>query len=655
MAQEKMYKAALEAINQGQTTRARDLFTRLLRSDSSKAEYWLWMSTLVDTVTERIYCLESVLRADPNNEAAKRGLIILGARQAGNDVTPVPPIRRHWEKELGNVIEPPKSLLRRVWENPIARLASGLVVAVVVIGLILGSFYGTKNKPEEVVVYKVSPFPTRTPIPTITPTVTRTMVVRTRTPTYIGPTALWMFLTETYTPVPLYVNTPHPVIEAYRAGIRAYQSSDWKSMLGFMDQAVTAEPGSPDLLYYTGEAYRLMGEYQDAVIAYGEALEINPKFAPAYLGRALAYERINPKADIEGELRYAIDYDPYYVDAYLIRAKIRIKHNNPQGALDDLLAAESLFPDHPMVFTLRAQAYLKLDDPTIALEDALHGYELDITSLPAYLTLAEVYLALEDTPQALYNIDIYLRYVRDDAEGWAVKAQAEYQTGNLEVALNACDQGIAADEENAASWYYRGLIDLELGDTRTAVNDLVTAVNLDLLNFDYSIALAKSLWADERLTMAIRQYNSAESIAANDSQLAVIYYYRAQVYEQASNLTEARQDWGRFLALPVDQVPEDWRIFAQERWDFYNPPTPTDTPTRTRIPTRTSTPTRTPRPTITPTPTRTSRATITPTPTQTPTPTITPTPTVTPTSTRTPTPTITPTPTQTRTPTPPRS
>src|SRR4030043_2400628 len=99
MAQEKMYEAALEAIDQGQTTRARDLFTRLLRSDSSKAEYWLWMSTLVDTEKERIYCLESALRADPDNEAARRGLVILGARQAGDDVTPIPPIHRNWEKD----------------------------------------------------------------------------------------------------------------------------------------------------------------------------------------------------------------------------------------------------------------------------------------------------------------------------------------------------------------------------------------------------------------------------------------------------------------------------------------------------------------------------------------------------------------------------
>jgi tetratricopeptide (TPR) repeat protein len=617
MAQEKMYKAALEAIDQGQTVRARDLFTRLLRSDSSKAEYWLWMSTLVDTNQERIYCLESALRADPDNEAAKRGLIILGARQAGKDVTPAPLIRRHWEKEMENVVEPSQSLFRRIWGNPILRLVSILVASVVVVALIFGSIYGLRNQPEQVVIYQVSPFPTRTPEPTLSPTATRTLVVRSPTPTFLGPTPLWMFLTETYTPVPLYVNTPHPVIEAYRAGIRAYEHSDWTSLLGFMEQAVTAEPDSSDLFYYTGEAYRLMGNYQDAVIAYGQALKLNPKFSPAYLGRALAYEKINPKADIEGELNYAIDNDPYYVDAYLSRARIRIEHNNPLGALDDLLEVESLFPNHPMVYILRAQAYLKLNDLSTAMENALLGHELDQTSLPAYLTLAMVNLANQETQQAIHYIDIYLVYISDDADGWAIKAQAEYLLGNLEQALVACDQGIAADAENAPSWYYRGLIHLEQGDQRTAVNDMVTAVNLDLLNFDYSIGLGKALWADERLNMAIRQFKSAETLAVTDSQRAVVYYFRAQIYEQALNLTEARQDWGLILALPPESVPEEWRTLAQDRWEFFNPPTPTETPTRTRIPTRTSTPTRTPRPTITPTPTVTPTPTITPTPTST--------------------------------------
>jgi tetratricopeptide (TPR) repeat protein len=601
MAQEKMYKAALEAIDQGQTVRARDLFTRLLRSDSSKADYWLWMSTLVDSQQERIYCLESALRADPDNEAAKRGLIILGARQGGDDVTPIPPIHRNWEKEIEDVVEPPKSAFHRIKNSTVLRLALGLVAILLIAGLIYLGFSGKKSEPEPVVIYKVSPFPTKTEIPSITPTVTRTMAVRTRTPTGIGPTPLWMFLTETYTPVPIYVNTPHPVIEAYRAGIRAFEKSDWAALLEFMDQAIAIDSGSPDLYYYRAEAFRLLKKPKDAVIEYGKALDINPKFAPAYLGLAYAYEAIKPNTNVEGELSYAVDYDPYFLDGYLARAKFRIKNGNPEGALEDLLAAESLLPEHPITFILRAQAYLALGDPIVALEDALHGHELDITLLPAYLTLAHVYLALQDDQQALDNIETYIRYVQDDAEGWAVKAQLAYKMGMIEQALDACSKGTLIDEENAPSWYYCGLIHMQNGDARIAVNDLVAAANLEPLNFDYSLALAKALWVDNRLDTAVLQYKNAEAIASNNSQLALVYYYRAEMYEQAMNLTKASQDWRLLLDLPSDQVPEEWRILAQERWDFINDITPAPSMTNTQEPSFTSTPTQAIKPANTPT------------------------------------------------------
>ena len=616
MAQEKMYQAALEAIDQGQTVRARDLFTRLLRTDSSKAEYWLWMSTLVDSNQERVFCLESALRADPDNEAAKRGLIILGAREAGKEVTPAPLIHRNWEKELENVAEPPKSLFRRVWDNRYLRFSSFFAAAIIVIGLIIGSAYGVTHRqpPEEpVVIYKVSPFPTRTPEPTLTPTPTRTLVVRIPTPTVIGPTPLWMYLTATYTPIPLYVNTPHPITEAYRAAITAYENEDWNGVLNFIQQALAVESNAPDLYYYQAEAYRMLGEYDDAVITYGKALKINSQFAPAYLGRALAYEKIDPHADIEGELNYAIDFDPNYVDAYLTRARIRIEHHNPEGAVEDILAVDKLFANHPMVYILLAQAYLEFGDPDQALENALIGYQLDQTSLPANFTLAKVYLAKNDSRQAIHYIEIYLAYVKDDAEAYAIKAQAEFQIGNFAEALQACDQGISADEGNAASWYYRGIIHLDQGEVRTAVNDLVNAVNSDMLNFDYSVALGKALWADDRLNMATRQFTSAENLATNDHQLAIIYYNRGRVYEQALSLSKAMEEWRLLLALPVDQVPAYWRTYALEHLELINPPTATDTPTRTPIPTATLTPTRTPLPTITNTPTITPQPSNQPT------------------------------------------
>ncbi|UCD41769.1 MAG: ATP synthase subunit I, partial [Chloroflexota bacterium] len=71
MADDKMLQEAIEAVATGQSDRARDLLTRLLRADQSNPRYWLWMSSVVDTTKERIYCLQKVIHLDPGNRAAQ--------------------------------------------------------------------------------------------------------------------------------------------------------------------------------------------------------------------------------------------------------------------------------------------------------------------------------------------------------------------------------------------------------------------------------------------------------------------------------------------------------------------------------------------------------------------------------------------------------
>src|SRR5512137_1239843 len=96
MSEDVMLQEAIEAIRQGQRARARDLLTRLLRTNQNNAEYWLWMSSVVETTKEQIYCLQTVLRIDPQNASARQGLILLGARPPEGEVTPVAPVRRKW-------------------------------------------------------------------------------------------------------------------------------------------------------------------------------------------------------------------------------------------------------------------------------------------------------------------------------------------------------------------------------------------------------------------------------------------------------------------------------------------------------------------------------------------------------------------------------
>ncbi len=147
-----------------------------------------------------------------------------------------------------------------------------------------------------------------------------------------------MLLEATYTPTPLYVNTPHPINESYRAGLRALQNSDLQGMLGFMQQASTVEPEAPDTYYYVGEAQRLEGEYEAAISAYQAALSVDAGFAPAYLGLARARLELDPQAEVLDDLDQALEYDLSLAEAYLERAAYFIRQNEFETALDDLAA-----------------------------------------------------------------------------------------------------------------------------------------------------------------------------------------------------------------------------------------------------------------------------------------------------------------------------
>ena len=114
-----MYKEAVEAARRGQRDRARDLITRLLRTEKNSPNLWLLMSSVVDTEKERIYCLQSVLKLDPENLAARQGLILLGALPPDESLDPGPPARRKWEVEVDEGEE--LTGLRKLMANPVVR------------------------------------------------------------------------------------------------------------------------------------------------------------------------------------------------------------------------------------------------------------------------------------------------------------------------------------------------------------------------------------------------------------------------------------------------------------------------------------------------------------------------------------------------------
>lgn len=615
MSEDIMFHEAVEAVSKGQRGRARDLLTRLLKANQSNPQYWLWMSSVVETTGERIYCLESALRQDPGNTTARRGLILLGARQADESIKPSPPVRRKWWTALEEE-EEPKNRLQKWMANPILRASAFTGIGVVMVGLILLGLFGLSRRPQEqIAIYQVSITPglraTSTPTPTLE--TTPRPIIKTPTPFFPGATPLWMFLEATYTPAPAYIDTPHPVNEAYRAAMRAYLKEDLDNMLKYMLQAVQVEPDVPDLRYYVGEAYRMQGDYSKALEAYEETLRLSSTFAPAYLRRAQVQYTMDPKAEIEEDLEEALQYDPYFVDIYLARASYYLSKLQSEAAMEDLDVAAQLYPESPMLYLYRAQAFLQNGDTEAALENALQAYNLDITLLPVYLVLGQAYLESDDYEQALNYLKTYMAYRQEDANAWLLLGRAYlYLEAEPDIALKAFDKALELDENLGKVYYYRAMANLSVDEAQPAVNDLTAALKIEPGSFLLSKELGRALLAANRPNDAYRQLRASQDLVETDEDQAALYYWRALALEALGNPKAAIDEWKALLEMDEEVVSEEWRETAREHLLTLDPPTVTPTSTQTVAP-----PTFTP--TATPTLTSTAKATNTAAPTRTPT------------------------------------
>lgn len=579
-----MLQEAIGAVHRGEILRARDLLTRLLKMDKAEPAYWLWMSAVVETPRERTYCLQEVLKYDPRNEMARRGLVLLGALSSDETqplLTEAP--RRNWQAQIMEQLGPQEKILPK---KAVPRLVLGVGGVLIAIGLIVLAVIGTSGRNNFIALRPAATLgPTSTTLPTASP------VVRSPTPTFVGPTPLWMLLDATYTPTPLYVNTPHPITEAYRAAIRRLQSGDLSGAITFLQQVLEVEKNAPDVYYYLGEAYRLQGNTSSALAQYNQALKLDPAFAPAYLGRAQARSVADPEdASIRQDLQTAIQQDPNLVEARLEMASLDIRQGDGQAALDDLEPVTALSPDSPLFYLYSAQANLLLGNNEMALAQAQKANELDKTMLEGYHTLAQALQANGQMSQSVDVLQTYTLYQPDDAQAWALLGAAYEATGQADAAMQAFDKSLSIDHNQIDAYLQRGQISLERGDGNAALDDFSAALSIDKQSFAASLGKGRALLALGFNGDAYIQFNGAEALAQTDQERASLYYWRAQSLEVLGQTSVAAKDWRALLDLPTQAIPAEW---AQVAYDHLHPtatPTPTGAVTATAAPRSTATP-----------------------------------------------------------------
>lgn len=610
MAEDAAFQEAVEALRAGNKTKARELFTGLVKTDQSNVTYWIWLSAAMETTKERIYCLQTAFKLDPENATAKRGLILLGALPADETIQPFPLNRpRAWEERLLLAHEKPKPKgWAAVKQSPVFRL--GLVILLVggllagiVFGFVIPSTLRAQSAPTRFVG---TPF-TFTPSPTsigAKPQATEAI----RTPS--GP--LSELLSEPYTPTAVYVEVERsPLTSDYLLQYnQAVKAENWDEAIAALQNIIRVEPNSTFAYYYIGEAYLAKRDPGSAMTAYGLGLEKDPASGPMYVGMARARLLSDPNANVLSLLDEAIRLDPNYGNAYLERGKIKIRDNDIPGALKDLGEANTRLPDNPLVFYNLAQAHFKAGDYVRALASAERTNQLDVTNLENYLLLGQIYAATGKTDEAITALQVYIKYRPEDVGASVQFGKLLFDIGEYEQTIQMMDRVTNLERSRREPYLYRFLANVELGDGKAADADLDEALNFYPDLFEANLALVRAHILNERYGSAEQALDKTETIAETDEQKALIYYWAAITYEKRENPKKAAAYWQLLLDLPEDAMTAEMRTEAEEKLSALATPTPKVSPTPTKrvtpTPTKNVTPTRTPTATPkTPTPTPT--------------------------------------------------
>ncbi len=636
-----MLTEAIAAARAGDRSRAQDLLSRLLRADSSNAEYWVWMSAVVESKRERIYCLESAIKLDPTNRAAMRGLVILGAR------TPE-------EAEIASAVRIPRRQVAAIATGPsvgrgiqipwkwVGSGALGLVAIAAIWGLarVVGPWLGALAERQAYrpasTLPPVSPTSTTTPLPgtpTATPIPAANRVMRTPISTELAGTPLSLLVSATSTPTPVLGVTPH-VYGAYDAGIKALIRGDYELALEYMTQVTDADPDLPDAHYFRGEALRLMGDIGESIKAYDQSVNTDPDYAPVYLGRGRALLLRNTDAALN-DLNRALRLDPYMTEAYLELGTYYASNKLWLKLETTMEAALEVGVTTPMIFIRLSEAQIILDKPQEALENALEGSANDPTLLPGYLAVGRAYVAVgvdtfehDHFSAALWPLKTYIIYTPEDHRGLAYLGRAQVNLGQYEEAMTLLNYAIELQDRYAPAYLARGILNAEIGEYEVAIDDLTLARRYSPASFDrlFSTGRAYFLMGDfniigdfndtlDFINPAIAVANQETDFSLRGTKLAECYALRAQVYENINRLDDAIREWTWVLSL--ENVRPETRAIAETRVAELTGQGPTRTPTASPS----DTPTPTPSATATrPSPTATLTKTSTTTPSKTPTP-----------------------------------
>ncbi|WP_390802631.1 tetratricopeptide repeat-containing S1 family peptidase [Aphanizomenon flos-aquae] len=204
----------------------------------------------------------------------------------------------------------------------------------------------------------------------------------------------------------------------------------------------------------------LQGDNLGAIVAYTEAIRLNPKYAEAYNRRGIVYVNLGDKQAAIDDFTQAIKINPNYDKAYNNRGNVRSDLGDKQAAIDDFTQAIKINPNYANAYNNRGNVRYDLGDKQAAIDDFTQAIKINPNYDKAYNNRGSVRDDLGDKQGAIDDFNLAIKINPNDAEAYNNRGNVHYELGDKQGAIDDFQQAANLFQQQGNTEGYQKVLEV---------------------------------------------------------------------------------------------------------------------------------------------------------------------------------------------------
>jgi tetratricopeptide (TPR) repeat protein len=304
---------------------------------------------------------------------------------------------------------------------------------------------------------------------------------------------------------------------------------------------------------HQGNQLLQQGYYSDALMAYNQAIALNPNHGEAWYLRGNALGCLQQHQEALASYQRAIALQADRADFWVNRGHVLVKVQQYSEALTSYEKAIQIQPNHADYWQSKGNLFIKLNNYQAALEAYEKASQLEPEKYEIWHLKGNLLARIQQTEAAVIAYKQAVAIDPKKYESWYNLGNALGQLHRYVESVNAYNQALDLKSDDYRVWHNRGFMLGKMQRYDAAIASYEKAISLNPQNYESWYNRGNLLEQLHHYDRAIASYDKAIEIKPDDPRL---WYNCGKILEKLQRYEEALVSYERALKIQPDKSDE---------------------------------------------------------------------------------------------------